>query len=1051
MFKNEHEFEDALINMLVEQKGWHGGVLNNPTEEDLLQNWADILFQNNRERDRLNNVPLNQDEMQQIINQINELKTPVQLNSFINGREVPIRRENEADRQNIGKTIYLRIYDRHEIAGGKSYYQIARQPQFRKKQTVRRDRRGDFILLINGMPVIHVELKRDNVPISQPIQQIREYMHEQAFTGIYSLVQIFVAMTPSETRYLANPGEAEKFNPDYYFQWADFDNEPENNWKDIAEHLLSIPMAHQLIGYYTIPNSASDTLMVMRSYQIYAAREIQDRVREKERLGWEAKSQLGGHIWHTTGSGKTITSFKSAQLIASTSEVDKVIFLMDRIELSTQTVNEFRSFAEFADEIQATDSTTDLVNKLKSKSNTEKLIVTSIQKMSRIKEDAQSDPELIKNINTELNIIRSKRLVFIVDEAHRSTFGEMLAIIKQTFPEALFFGFTGTPIQEKNIRKDSTTSTIFGDELHRYSIADGIRDGNVLGFDVYKVHTFSDSEIRQAVALQKSNSSTEQEAYSEPSKTNIFEKYMFEIPMATKLLPDGTHQLGIESYISMEQFGPEHRQIVVEDIVATFTRNSRNRKFHAIFATNSINEAIEYYRLMKKEAPNLNVTALFDPTNDHEETSIFKEDALVEVIEDYNRQFNQAFTISTHSLFKKDIALRLAHKNPYKQVDSSTQLDIVIVVQQLLTGYDSKWVNTLYLDKLLEYQNIIQAFSRTNRLNGPEKPFGTIRYYRKVNMMEQNIHEAIELYSGKQAKGLFVEKLHNNLEELNNIFEDIESVFITSGINNFSHLPEDSGAMNQFVKLFNQLNHYYESAMIQGFAWSNSTYEFKDYDSINVIITEEDFLILGQRYSEVERAVGEGDDSLAFDINYQLLEGNRNRINYEYLNTNFKKYMRVKDEHDPELIQSLLDDLHRTFAQLPVEFQSYAEMILNDLNNGELSIKDEWEFTDYLNEYQQSEEDEYTQSLVEATDLNEPLLREMLGLRLTETNIDEYSRFSRLKKSVNQPRLKSFIESELDESVNTIKVNMFIDRSLRDYVMEEPFDIKDYIQSYFDK
>ncbi|WP_233274108.1 type I restriction endonuclease subunit R, EcoR124 family [Enterococcus faecium] len=388
-----------------------------------------------------------------------------------------------------------------------------------------------------------------------------------------------------------------------------------------------------------------------------------------------------------------------------------------------------------------------------------------------------------------------------------------------------------------------------------------------------------------------------------------------------------------------------------------------------------------------------------------------------------------------------------AHKNPYKTVDEATQLDLVIVVNQLLTGYDSKWVNTLYLDKSLEYQNIIQAFSRTNRLNGPEKPFGTIRYYRKAHTMEQNIEEAIELYSGKQAKGLFVEKLYNNLEKLNDIFEEIKSVFNISGIENFSHLPEVPGEIKQFVNLYNQLIHCYESAMIQGFTWAKSTYEIQDYEPITVVITEYEFNILAQRYSEIEREPRDGNDSIAYDIDYQLPEGSR--INYEYLNTNFKKYMNIKEERDSNLIQSLLNDLHRTFAQLPVELQPYAEMILNDVNNGELVIKEGWEFTDYLNEYQLSEEDDFIQDLVDSTNINEALLREMLDLRLTEVNINEYSRFDKLKSSVNVGHFSGYIEKNLGKMVIPIKVNMLIDRLLRAFLLEDVFDVTEYIKNYF--
>lgn len=334
-------------------------------------------------------------------------------------------------------------------------------------------------------------------------------------------------------------------------------------------------------------------------------------------------------------------------------------------------------------------------------------------------------------------------------------------------------------------------------------------------------------------------------------------------------------------------------------------------------------------------------------------------------------------------------------------------------------------------------------------LKNRSEPFVIIRYYRKAHTMEQNIEEAIELYSGKQAKGLFVEKLYNNLEKLNDIFEEIKSVFNISGIENFSHLPEVPGEIKQFVNLYNQLIHCYESAMIQGFTWAKSTYEIQDYEPITVVITEYEFNILAQRYSEIEREPRDGNDSIAYDIDYQLPEGSRSRINYEYLNTNFKKYMNIKEERDSNLIQSLLNDLHRTFAQLPVELQPYAEMILNDVNNGELVIKEGWEFTDYLNEYQLSEEDDFIQDLVDSTNINEALLREMLDLRLTEVNINEYSRFDKLKSSVNVGHFSGYIEKNLGKMVIPIKVNMLIDRLLRAFLLEDVFDVTEYIKNYF--
>ncbi|GAB7206452.1 hypothetical protein OS21_29450 [Dickeya oryzae] len=525
-FKTEAQFEQAFIEVLT-HKGWETEILKNKTEADLLQNWANILFENNRQRDRLNDVPLTNTEMQQIIEQIKELKTPLKLNGLINGKTVAIKRDNPADTLHMGKEVSLKIYDRQEIAAGQSRYQIVQQPKFERGSPLRNDRRGDVLLLINGMPVIHIELKRSGIPVSQAVNQIEKYSKEGVFSGLFSLIQVFVAMEPNETKYFANPGLDGKFNPDYQFNWADFNNEPMNHWKDIASTLLSIPMAHQLIGFYTVADDTDGVLKVMRSYQYYAANAISDKVAKTnwQQLGNAANNpdRLGGYVWHTTGSGKTMTSFKSAQLIAQSKDADKVVFLMDRIELGTQSLTEYRNFAGDGEDVQATENTHVLITKLKSSDPADTLIVSSIQKMSNIFEAV--DDEGAATNSEDIEKIRAKRLVFIIDEAHRSTMSAgkdnkdgMLITVKKTFPTALFFGFTGTPIHDENHVNNNTTADVFGNELHRYSIADGIRDGNVLGFDPYKVPTFQDSDLRQVVALQQAKASSVMEAMNNPAK-----------------------------------------------------------------------------------------------------------------------------------------------------------------------------------------------------------------------------------------------------------------------------------------------------------------------------------------------------------------------------------------------------------------------------------------------------------------------------------------------------------------------------------------------------
>ena len=750
-FNNELAFESALINLLFE-KGWEKNVLKNKTEKELLQNWADILFENNRGIDRLNDYPLTEGEMQQIVEQITALRTPLKLNGFINGKTIHIKRDNSDDKLHYGKEISLKIYDRQEIAAGQSRYQIAEQPAFPTKSKMLNDRRGDLMLLINGMPVIHIELKKSGIPVSQACNQIEKYAHEGVFSGLFSLVQVFVAMTPDETVYFANPGPDGQFNKDYYFHWADFNNEPMNAWQDIASHFLSIPMAHQLIGFYTVADDTDGILKVMRSYQYYAASAIADKVAKTK---WADKDIYGGYIWHTTGSGKTMTSFKSAQLIANSRDADKVVFLVDRIELGTQSLLEYRNFADDNETVQATENTDVLISKLKSSDPADTLIVTSIQKMSNIKNDGNMNGK-------DIELINDKRIVIIVDECHRSTFGDMMRDVKLTFPGALFFGFTGTPIHDENQRKMSTTADVFGNELHRYSIADGIRDKNVLGFDPYMVPTYRDKEVRKQVALIQAKASTEAEALADPKKSEVYYHYMNIVPMAGYTDDAGQYIKGIEDYVPMSQYNcDEHREMVVKDILENWERLSHARKFHAIFATSSIPEAIEYYKLFKSKKSSLKIAALFDQNIDNTEGAILKEDAVVEMLTDYNKQFGQSFTIPSYQKYKKDVALRLAHKKPYLGIDKhpEMELDLLIVVDQMLTGFDSKWVNTLYLDKLMRYENIIQAFSRTNRLFGPDKPFGTIRYYRKPYTMRRNVEKAVKLYSGDKPFGLFVSKL----------------------------------------------------------------------------------------------------------------------------------------------------------------------------------------------------------------------------------------------------------------------------------------------------
>lgn len=1041
IFNKESDFEEALIKILSE-KGWEKEVLKNYSEQDLLRNWANILFENNRDIDRLNDYPLTDSEMQQILEQIEALRTPLKLNGFINGKSVSIVRDNPDDKLHLGKEVSLKIYDRREIAAGQSRYQIVQQPKFPTKSKLLNDRRGDLMLLINGMPVIHIELKKSGIPVSQAYNQIEKYSHEGIFSGLFSLVQIFVAMEPNEAVYFANPGPDGKFNPDYYFHWADFNNEPINEWDKVASTLLSIPMAHQLIGFYTVADDSDGVLKVMRSYQYFAASAISDKVAKAK---WEGNNQLGGYVWHTTGSGKTMTSFKSAQLIASSKDADKVIFLMDRIELGTQSLKEYRGFADENESVQATENTNVLITKLKSSNPADTLIVTSIQKMSNIKDEAGG-------LNArDIELISDKRIVFIVDEAHRSTFGDMLLTIKNTFPKAMFFGFTGTPIQDENQKKKNTTSTVFGNELHRYSIADGIRDKNVLGFDPYKVLTFKDKDVRKVVALEKAKAQTEEEAISDPVKSKIFYKYMDanQVGMVGHFDAKGDYIKGIEDYIPNVQYTTEeHTTMVVKDILENWVTLSHNSKFHAIFATSSIPEAINYYRLFKAMKPHLKVTALFDPSIDNNGGVQFKEDGLVEIISDYNEKYGQEFSIPTFAKMKKDIAARLAHKKPYERIanEPAKQIDLLIVVDQMLTGFDSKWINTLYMDKVLQYENIIQAFSRTNRLFGPDKPFGTIRYYRKPHTMERNINAAVKLYSGDRPLGLFVQHLIDNLKQMNELFESITDLFADSGIENFEKLPDDTSACRKFAKDFNEFNSYLEAAKIQGFKWNVLSYVDEETgEVIDVTIDENAYLILVLRYKELTGGGGgTGGDDVPYDLAGYITEIDTGLIDADYMNSKFDKYIKLLSVEGTtkEAIEQAETELHKTFATLSQEEQKYANIFLHDIQRGDVKVAEGKSLRDYINEYLSKARNDQIHRISVAIGVDENMLRNVMGLKLNENNLNEFGRYDELKKTVDKAKAKEYFEKVEGTKIIPPKVNVKVDKLLRDFIINGGYEIQ---------
>ena len=1029
----ELNFEKDFVNELI-KAGWEKEIIKNPTENDLIENWKKILYDNNKTK--LNDIPLSDFEMSQILEYIKlNCNTPVKANLFINGKNICIKRDSDSkDIEHAGKEVYLDIFDPVEIAGGKTRYQIVEQPIFKTLSRFN-DRRGDTMLLINGIPVIHIELKASGVALEQATNQIQKYAKEGAFTGIFSLIQVFFAITPEDAVYFANPGDYLKYNSAFFFHWGNKMNKTIKDWRQICcgeNAMLSIPEAHQLIGYYVVASKDVDTLMVVRSYQYHAIRSILQRVKRQK---WGNRDPRGGYVWCTTGGGKTLTSFKTGQLIIDKSLADKVVFVVDRIELNNQSLEEYNSFQRDGEEVQETSSANDLFVKLKSNKSKDALIVTSIQKLNRINDDA------IKQKKSDLDYIKSKRIVFIIDEAHRSQFGTMHERVKDTFTNALFIGFTGTPIFSENDKDGLTTETVFGNCLAIYSIANGIRDNNVLGFDPRAIKTYKDEDLKEIIALKKCNANSKEEAMSDTEKHKVYRKYKM-LGMTTSFDKEGNKIDGIEDLIPSKQYNcSHHRNTVIDDILTNWdvlSVGENKTRFHAILATTSIQEAYEYYKLFKSKKCNLKITALFDPSIDNAGKSTFdKQDAIIEIVEDYNKMFNQHFDRDSDpnfKKFKKDIVARLAHKKQYKHMDikgDNETLDLVIVVDQLLTGFDSKFVNTLYLDKVIEQDAIIQAISRTNRVyDNLEKPFGIFRFYRKPYTMQENLKEALRLYCEGDTSGVVVKNLEENIQEINKTFEIITKVFDEDNIKDFCRLPNSDANCQKFKKEFSYLKSLMNSIKLQGFKWNINCdvcvkkEECKE-DELNCVYklpyTKEIYQIMEMRFNDLrhKRPSDKGDSSgFGFDLISIKSEMAMEKIDADYLEDHFKKVVpiimseQITDDEKDGAIQNFESEL----PKLSIIHQKYARDIILDIRNGTLKVENDKTLMQYICEYIEKDLDKKIYNKAEVFGLDKQLLKEIYKTSANKRELNEHQRFDKL---LNGADFKKVIDYFSDKDKRT--------------------------------
>lgn len=954
----EQNFEADFI-ALLQQSGWEKQVLKNYTVKDLIANWRQILFERNRAL--LHGVPLSDDEMQQVLDGLRQYAdTPVKANHFLNSAErgLPIRRDRDSkDTAHAGKEVYLDLFRAREIAGGSSRYQIAEQTKFVSTHPNYPDRRGDITLLIDGIPVIQIELKASGVDVFEATTQLQKYTQENIFKGFMGLVQVFWAISPEDALYFANPGSHDRFHPAFFFHWGDRDNHIIRDWRELIagpSHILSVPEAHKLIGYYTIADRNADVLKVCRSYQYTAINAI---VRRAGKQRWGEHQQRGGFIWCTTGGGKTMTSFKAGQLILDLGFADKVVFVVDRRALDEQSTREYNSFARDGESVCSTTSSVNLFNKLKSRKADDAMIMTSIQKLANVNEEASHIDA------ATLAEVAGRRICFIVDEAHRSQFGKMHRRVKDTFYNALFFGFTGTPILAKNMKdSEETTESIFGPCLAVYSLATGIRDGNVLGFWPEYDPTFAEQDMRRVIALREAKISDASELKPGTKSFAAYQYYMTKAPMATVYKPDGSIETkGIEDFFSSADYDSDaHRRAVVRHILDNRLMvafgGEHGTRFHGMLATSSIPEAYAYWQLFQEMAPDLHVTALFDPNIDQNTAGVIdKEEWLIAIIGRYNEQFDTQFNRRTdphYERFKSDLTTRLAHKKPYQHIanDAAKCLDLVIVVDQLLTGFDSVYLNVLYMDKVMESDALIQAISRTNRIyDNAEKPWGMVKFYRKTNTMRRNLQDALELYCEGDTAGVMEQELMANLHLLNSLYEDIAALFKSESIEHFRRLPEDPAAQQKFRKDFTKMRATLRAAFLQGFKWNG------EYVG-SLVFDEMTYHILLERFKELPSTGTHTQPPRAgYQLETNLISVLGEQIDSDYLESRFKiltiSDIEARDQKANQV--AVMKDIEANLGILPARLQPYARQVLDDIHAGALHAEPGKRFRTYITEYRE--------------------------------------------------------------------------------------------------
>jgi len=812
---NDYESEEQLENKFIRRLNAIGyKTVNIRDENSLILHFREVLNQRNSKN--LNGEALTDSEFNRVINEMVGSRTLYEIAEELRGSDVQPYGKINIQRDD-NSTLYLEIFDGHDWEN--NIYEVTHQITIMGAH----ENRYDVTVLINGLPVVQVELKRRGVDFTQAFHQIIRY-RDESFRNLFRFVQLFVVSNGGNTRYFAN-GDG-KLNSNFMFYWTD----KKNNWlNDIDAFTASFfepRRLHSLIAKYTIFDHSNGRMLIMRPYQVYAAEAILEQA--------QTHPDENGYIWHTTGSGKTITSFKSSQLLARNTDATKVIFMIDRTDLDLQTAKNFNSYLprSVSNEpaLDRTNNTYSLVKQLKS--NDSQLIITTIQKLNNA-----VTGDRYKNVLTPYH---DKRVIFIEDEAHRSQFGEMRKNINQWFKNAEHFGFTGTPIFAENVGADGrTTKTLYDKELHQYLIKDAIRDGNVLGFSIQYISTFKGKTIQA----------------------------------------DDEKVPGIDT---REVFESEDRlKLIVQHILLNHDQITKKRKYNAILTVPDTKFALQYYELFRELDPEhrLKVTTIFtwQPNEDDAEEKQDKDitssrRGLDKVVDDYNDTYGTSFSTDHFSDYFADVSKRMKE---HSDQTPDENIDVLIVVNMFLTGFDSPKLSTLYVDKKLRYQGLIQAFSRTNRIEKETKPFGNIVSYRNN---KEATDEAVKLFSAGSKEKFFVPSYDELAGQYADAISDLHEITPKpADVDQLFNLGDD--ALEKFVLAFREVLRVQNKIQVYDeFKWENFAKVFTQQDMESYRGKYYD------AYHHIEDKHDKGDNaSILDDIDFEITLLETDKIDVQYI------------------------------------------------------------------------------------------------------------------------------------------------------------------------